>query len=78
MPLTTQYVEMLSEKHPQLRYDQYRGSDSQAHKAKLAKDAASVELEADKKDIVLDISTTKLDPEPYWCEEIVVKVSMYP
>ncbi len=78
MPLTTQYVEMLSEKDPYLRYDQYRGSDSQEHKAKLAKEAAFVELEADKKEIILDVSTANLDPEPHWCEEIVVKVSMQP
>ncbi len=78
MPLTTQYVEMLSEKDPYLRYDQYRGSDSQEHKAKLAKEAASVEREADRKEIMLDVSTANLDPEPHWCEAIIVKVSMQP
>lgn len=74
MPLTTQYVEMLSDKDPHLRYDQYRGSDSQAHKAKLAKEAEYVEREAEVKQIMLDVSTANLDPEPHWCEEIVVKV----
>ena len=75
MPLTTQYVELLSEKDPYLRYDQYRGNDSQEHKAKLAKEAASVEREASKKEIILDLSTANLDPEPHWCEAIIVKVS---
>jgi hypothetical protein len=76
MPLTTQYVELLSDKDPYLRYDQYRGSDSQEHKAKLAKDAANVEREAAKKEIILDVSTVNLDPEPHWCEAIIVKVSV--
>ena len=75
MPLTTQYVEMLSDKDPYLRYDQYRGRDSQEHKAKLAKEAASVEQEASKKGIILDTITANLDPEPHWCEAVVVKVS---
>ncbi len=78
MPLTTQYVELLSEKDPYLRYDQYRGSDSQEHKAKLAKDASNVEREAAKKEIVLDVSYVNLDPEPHWCEAIIVKVSVQP
>ncbi|DBB07510.1 hypothetical protein WJX82_009247 [Trebouxia sp. C0006] len=76
MPLTTQYVELLSEKDPYLRYDQYRGSDSQEHKAKLAKEAASVEREASKKEIILDLSTANLDPEPHWCEAIIVKIQV--
>ena len=75
MPLTTQYVEMLSDKDPYLRYDQYRGRDSQEHKAKLAKEAAFVEQEASKKEIILDMITANLDPEPHWCEAVVVKVS---
>ena len=60
-----------------MRYDQYRRKDSQQHKDKLAADAAAVNAEAARNKIRLHIEEQVLPPRPFWCEEIIAKVSIW-
>ncbi len=76
MALIKQHCEFFDEE-VELRYDQYRRTDTQEHRNELSAAAAAVINEASRKKLSLSFTTANLDPDPHWCEQTVALVSLY-
>lgn len=79
MALIRQFCDFsFTERQELLRYDEYKGTDTEQHKAKLSAEAAAVVDEAARTKLSLTLTTANLEPKPFWCEEIIATVSLDP